>query len=343
MFRLLSRFPRASLLACAAALLCLPAAAQTVLTASSWVPPSHVLSEVQKDWCAQIEQKTVGKLKCNILPRAVTAPPGTFEAVRNGVVDVSFSVHGYTPGRFATTQMAEFPFLGNSSEAVSVAFARAYAKQPAMAEEHKGVKVLTVFTHGPGVVYNIRRPITKVDDLAGLKFRVGGGMVNEVGKALGMNITLKPSTESYELLSTGVMDGTLFPAESVESFKIEKVIKHATFFPGGLYNTSFVFMMNQAKYDALAPELKRAVDELSGETLARQFGRGWDRVDRRGMAFMQANGVAFVKADAAFVADVKARTAGLEGAWIKAAEAKGMKDAAKALAEFRAEIGKLEK
>ena len=125
MFRLLSRFPRASLLACAAALLCLPAAAQTVLTASSWVPPSHVLSEVQKDWCAQIEQKTVGKLKCNILPRAVTAPPGTFEAVRNGVVDVSFSVHGYTPGRFATTQMAEFPFLGNSSEAVSVAFARA--------------------------------------------------------------------------------------------------------------------------------------------------------------------------------------------------------------------------
>ena len=334
--------PASALLA--TALLTTPAAAQNVvLTASSWVPPSHVLSEVQKDWCAQIEQKTAGKLKCNILPRAVSAPPGTFEAVRNGLADVSFTVHGYTPGRFATTQMAEFPFLGNSSEAVSVAFQRAYAKQPSIGEEHKGVKVLAVFTHGPGVVYNIRRPITKVDDLAGLKFRVGGGMVNEVGKALGMNVTLKPSTESYELLSTGVMDGTLFPAESVESFKIEKVIKHATFFPGGLYNTSFVFMMNQAKYDSLGAELKKAVDELSGEVVARQFGRGWDRVDRRGMAFMQANGVAFVKADAAFVADVKARTAGLEGAWIKAAQAKGMADPAKALADFRAEIGKLEK
>ena len=328
----------------ASAMLALPAAAQSViLTASSWVPPSHVLSEVQKDWCAQIEQKTAGKLKCNILPRAVSAPPGTFEAVRNGLADVSFTVHGYTPGRFATTQMAEFPFLGNSSEAVSVAFQRAYAKQPSIGDEHKGVKVLAVFTHGPGVVYNIRRPITKVDDLAGLKFRVGGGMVSEVGKALGMNVTLKPSTESYELLSTGVMDGTLFPAESVESFKIEKVIKHATFFPGGLYNTSFVFMMNQAKYDSLGAELKKAVDELSGEVVARQFGRGWDKVDRRGMAFMQANGVAFVKADAAFVADVKTRTAGLEGAWIKAAQAKGMADPAKALAEFRAEIGKLEK
>jgi TRAP-type C4-dicarboxylate transport system substrate-binding protein len=43
-----------------------------------------------------------------------------------------------------------------------------------------------------------------------------------------MNVTLKPAPESYELLSTGVMDGTLFPAESVEGFKIDKVIKYAT-------------------------------------------------------------------------------------------------------------------
>jgi hypothetical protein len=87
-----------------------------------------------------------------------------------------------------------------------------------------------------------------------------------------MNVTLKPSTENYELLSTGVMDGTLFPAESVEAFKIEKVVRYGTFFPGGLYNTSFVFMMNQAKYDSLAPALKSAVDALAGEPLARQFG-----------------------------------------------------------------------
>ena len=112
--------------------------------------------------------------------------------------------------------------------------------------------MLAVFTHGPGIVFNTKRPITKVDDLQGLKFRVGGGMVNEITKTLGMNVTLKPAPESYELLSGGVMDGTLFPAESIESFKIDKMIKHATTFPGGLYNTSFVFMMNQAKYDKLS-------------------------------------------------------------------------------------------
>ena len=326
----------------AASLVATTASAQVVLTASSWLPPSHALTETQKEWCGLLEQKTAGKVKCNLLPRSVAAPPATFDAVRNGLADISFTVHGYTPGRFVTTQIAEFPFLGNNSEPVSVAFQRLYAKTPAMAEEHKGVKVIPVFTHGPGIVFNTKRPITKADELLGLKWRVGGGMVNEISKAMGMNVTLKPAPESYELLSTGVMDGTLFPAESVESFKIDKVIKYGTSFPGGLYNTSFVFMMNQAKYDSLAPDVKKAVDELSGEFAARMFGKGWDKVDRRGMAFMQAAGVQMSKADAGFVKAVTEKTDPLVDTWAKAAEAKGMKEPKKALAAFRADIAKLQ-
>jgi TRAP-type C4-dicarboxylate transport system substrate-binding protein len=320
-----------------------PAQAQTVLTASSWLAPSHILSETQKEWCGELEKKTGGKVKCNILPRAVAAPQGTFDAVRNGLADLSYTVQGYTPGRFVTTQMAEVPFLGNSSESTSVAFQRMYSKYPAIAAEHQGVKVLAVFTHGPGIVFNTKRPIAKVDDLAGLKFRVGGGMVNEISKALGVNATLKPAPESYELLSTGVMDGTLFPAESVESFKIDKVIKYATTFSGGLYNTAFVFMMNQATYDKQPADVKKAIDELSGEYAARKFGQGWDKVDRRGMAFMQAAGVQFTKADPAFVKAVQDKTGAVEDKWAAAAEAKGLKDAKKVLADYRAEIKKLEK
>jgi TRAP-type C4-dicarboxylate transport system substrate-binding protein len=216
-------------------------------------------------------------------------------------------------------------------------------KHPECAQEHQGVHVLAFFTHGPGIVFNTKHAVTKLEDLQGLKWRVGGGMVNEISKVLGMNVTLKPAPDSYELLSGGVMDGTLFPAESTESFKIDKIIKHATFFPGGLYNTSFVFMMNPATYDKLSPDLKKAVDAISGETAARLMGRNWDKVDRRGIALMQANNVQMVKADAKFVADVKAKTSGLEAKWVKDAEAKGLKDAAKILAEFRSEIAKAEK
>jgi TRAP-type C4-dicarboxylate transport system substrate-binding protein len=337
------RLPLIRLAAGAAlASMALGASAQTTLTLSSWVPPSHTLTETQKEWCEMLAQKVAGKIKCNVLPRAVSAPAATFDSVRNGLADISFTVHGYTPGRFVTTQFAEIPFLGQSAEASSVAFQRMYQKQPAMLEEHKGVKVIAVFTHGPGIVFNTKRPITKMDDLLGMKFRIGGGMVNDISKALGMNVTLKPAPESYELLSTGVMDGTLFPAESVEGFKIDKVIKYATLFPGGLYNTSFVFMMNQAKYDSLPADVKKAIDEMSGEFAARMIGKGWDKVDRRGMAFMQANGVQFTKADPAFVKAVTDKTSGLVDNWAKAAEAKGMKNPKKVLADFRAEIAKLQ-
>ncbi len=319
------------------------AQAQTVLTVSSWLPPTHTASMAQKEWCDLLEANTKGRIKCNILPRGVTPAPGTYDAVKNGLADLSYTVHGYTPGRFVTPQMAELPFLGNSAETISIAFSRVSSKHPEFAAEHPGVKVISLFTHGPGIVFNTKRPINKADDLSGLKFRVGGGMVNEMSKALGMNVTLKPAPDSYELLSSGVMDGTLFPAESTESFKIDKIIKHATTFPGGLYNTSFIFMMNQAKYEKLSPEDKKAVDDISGETAARIFGRGWDKVDRRAFALMQVNGVQVTKADAKFVKEIKDKTAPLEQAWIKAAEAKGLKNPAKVLADFRAEIAKLEK
>jgi TRAP-type transport system periplasmic protein len=331
-------------LALAASLLCAGAAqAQTVLTASSWIFPTHALSTAQKSWCDQLEANTKGKMKCNILPRGVTGGPGTYDAIKNGQADISFTVHGYTPGRFVATKMAEFPFLGNSSESLSVAFHKVASKYPAFEAEHPGVKVLAYFTHGPGIIFNTKRAITKPEDLSGLKFRVGGGMVNDVSQALGMNVTLKPANESFELLNGGVMDGTLFPAESIEGFKIDKLIKHATTFPGGLYNTSFVAFMNKAKYDSLTAEEKKAVDAISGENYARMFGRNWDNVDRRGHALMQANGTVITKADSKFVGDVKGKISALEAKWVAEAEAKGLKDAKKVLAEFRAEIAKQEK
>ena len=332
-----------ALAACAALGAAGTAAAQTVLTVSSWVPPTHSLSIAQKEWCELVEKNAAGKIKCNILPRAVANPPGTYDAVKNGLADVSFTVHGYTPGRFVLTQMAEFPFLGDQAEPISVAFNRVAMKYPAFAKEHQGVHVLAYFTHGPGIVFNTKRPVTKLEDLQGLKWRVGGGMVNEISKTLGMNVTLKPAPDSYELLSGGVMDGTLFPAESIESFKIDKVIKYATTFPGGLYNTSFVFMMNQGTYDKLDAAGRKAVDAASGEVAARIMGRNWDKVDRRAFGLMQANNVQVTKADAKFVADVKAKTSALEQKWVQEAKAKGLADPAKVLAEFRSEIAKASK
>jgi len=316
------------------------ASAQVVLTASSWVPPSHVLSQTQAKWCEEVAQATSNRVRCNILPKAVVAPPGTFDAIRDGQADLSFSVHGYTPGRYTMTQIAELPFLGDSAEANSVAYQRIYERHLRKADEHKGLKVIAVFTHGPGIILNTKRPIASIADLQGLKFRVGGGMVNEVGKALGANVTLRPAPESYELLSSGVMDGTFFPAESVQAFKLDKLIKHKTTFPGGLYNTSFAFVMNPATWNRIPKADQDAINKLSGEYAARMIGRAWDNVDRQSNAFMQTAGVVSTQASKAFVDEVRAGTAALESKWIADAKAKGLANPEQVLKEFRAEIAK---
>ena len=274
--------------------------AQTVFTVSSWLPPSHTLSTSQKAWCDMLEKESTGRMKCNILPKGVVAAPGTFDAVRDGLADISYTVDGYTPGRFINTQVAEFPFLGNNAVATSVAYQRIYSKHFAPLGEHRGVKVLAVFTHGPGVIFNSKKPVTSAAEAASLKFRIGGGNINELSKAMGWNTTLKAAPESFELLSTGVMDGTFFPDETIASFKLS-MIKHATDFPGGLYNTSFVFMMNPAKYNALSAQDKAVVDKLSGEPAARLFGEGWDKVDAASRELQKGQGVARITADKTFV------------------------------------------
>jgi TRAP-type C4-dicarboxylate transport system substrate-binding protein len=316
------------------------ASAQVVLTASSWLPPTHTLSQSQAKWCEGVSAATSGRVRCNILPKPVVAPAGTFDAVRDGLADLSYSVHGYTPGRYTMTQVAELPFLGDSAESTSIAYQRIYEKHLAKANEHKGLKVLTVFTHGPGIVFNTKKPVTSLADMQGLKFRVGGGMVNEIGKALGANVTLKPAPESYELLSSGVMDGVFFPAESVESFKLDKTIKHKTTFPGGLYNTSFAFVMNEGTWNKISKADQAAIEKLSGEAAARLFGRGWDSVDRRSNAFMQTAGVVHTVAGKPFVEEIRGKTSALEQKWVADAKGKGLANAEQVIKEFRAEIAK---
>jgi len=311
------------------------ASAQVTLTTSTWVPLDHAVTTSQAQWCEEVTKATSSRVKCNQLAKPVSPPGKTFDAIRDGLADVSFDVHGYSPGRFKLTELVELPFMGDSAEATSVAYQKIYDKHLAKLDEHKGLKVLAVFTHGPGVALNTKRSITKLSDFDGLKIRVGGGMVNEIGKVMGVNVTLKPAPQSYELLSSGVMDGVFFPAESVASFKLEKLIKYRTNFPGGLYNTSFAIAMNPDTWARIGKQDQEAITKLSGEYLARLIGRSWDRVDRNGSAVMQANGVEVVNADKAFIEEVRAKTNGLESKWITEAKARGLADPAGVLKEYR--------
>lgn len=317
------------------------ATAQTVtLNVSSWVPPSHLITaDVLVPLCKDMESATQGRVKCNMLPKAVVAPPQTFDAVRDELADLSFSAHGYTPGRFVATDIAEFPFLGDTSKSISVAYQRIHDRMLTKLDEHKGLHLMGVFTHGPGQIFNTKRAVNSLKDLDGMKIRVGGGLVVDIANALGTVPMLKPAPESYELLSQGVADGVFFPKEAAMSFKLVPLLKHATYVPGGLYNVTFGMVMNPAKWKQISVEDQAAINKLSGEALARRAGKAWDATDVRGEKALRDAGVPIVTASPEFVAEIRSRTTKLEQAWAEKAKAKGL-DGTAALAALRAEIVK---
>lgn len=326
-----------------ALLACAHGHAQVVLNASSSASPAHPLTaSMLVPFCADLSNVTQGRVRCNVLTKAPVGAPQTLDGVRGGVMDLSFITHGYTPGRFDLTEVAEFPFMGDTAEITSAAFQRIHDRMLARANEHRDVVLLAVFTHGPGQIYNTRRAIRSIDDLAGLKIRVGGGIGSEVAKSLGAVPMLKSATESYELLSSGIADGVFFPKDSPASFKLVPLIKHVTYVPGGLYNVSFAWVANPAKWRSIPASDLKLIEPLLGEALARRSGRAWDAADAVGEAAVRGAGIPIVVAGPRLVAEIRARTAPLEREWIATkARPKGV-DGEAALAALRAEIASLQ-
>lgn len=324
--------------AAALAVLSQPVAAQTTLTMSSWVAPNHLLTkDVLAVWGQQVEKATNGRVKLQMLPKHPSAAPGTFDAVRDDLVDVSYVTASYTPARHVLPLLAELPGGGATSVINSVAYSRIHWKYLQQVGEYKGVKLLGVFTHGPGQMFNTKRPINKVEDLAGMKIRTGGGIAEEMARALGASAFVKPAPESYELLSSGVADGTFFPLESIISFKLGSVVKYATLFPGGFYCSSFGFFMNEDKWNKLSKKDQDAIASVSGEPLALLAGKAWDTTDAEALEEMKRVGIQISTASPELVKGVQARAEAIDDKWVKDATAKGI-DGVKVLAEFHEEL-----
>ena len=317
-----------------------PALAQTTLTMSSWVSPTHhITAVVLQGWANEAEKVTNGRVKFQMLPKHPSAPPGTFDAVREGLVDLSYVTASYTPARHIMPMLPELPGAGDTALVNSVAYSRIHWKHLHKVGEYKGVKLLGVFTHGPGQMFT-KRPVHNINDVQGLKIRTGGGVAEAVAKALGTSAFVKPAPESYELLKSGVADGVFFPMESIISFKLDTVLEQATLFPGGMYSSAFGFFMNEEKWNKLPKQDQDALDKISGEWIARHAGQSWDEADKKGLEVLKKSGVRIVSADPAFVAEVKKRSASIIEDWIQKASAKGV-DGAKILAEFREELKKV--
>jgi TRAP-type transport system periplasmic protein len=306
-----------------------------MLPAQATIPSKALLP-----WAQKVEKESGGKIKVqmyNTMQLGGT-PPQLFDQARDGVVDLTWTVLGYTPGRFPKTEVFELPFITTTAEASSRAiqeYVEAYA-----ADEFKSVKLIAVHTHGPGL-FHTKNPITKLEDLKGMKIRGGSRIINNMLTKLGATPVGMPVPAVTEALSKGVLDGTTIPWEVVPAVKVQEIVhNHTTFFgPNGLYNSTFAFSMNRAAYEKLPADLKKVIDNNSGIETAALFGRAMDEGDKRGRGLAEKLGNNIVALDEAETKRWRDVAASVETDWVGEVKGKGI-DGVKLAAAARTLIAK---
>ncbi|OUR83811.1 C4-dicarboxylate ABC transporter substrate-binding protein [Colwellia psychrerythraea] len=308
------------------------AVAETVLRVATWLPPGHAMNaEMWPTWGKWIEEATEGRVKIK-LEYGMGHPKSMFDLVEDGVVDASFSYHGYVPGRFKLPQIAEQPGLGVNAEAASVALWRVQQKYFNKAEEFEGLTLAAIFTHGPGYVHTIK-PISTLADLKGKKIRIGGGIQSDLGKRLAITPIAAPGSKVYEMLQQGVIDGVFMPMGEQQSLRLYEVAPNVLAVPGGMYLGSFSIFINPDFLADLPKKDRDAIMSVSGEKLSAMAGSAWDNADAKGLTFAKNNGVT-VTSNKQLAQEFKQISKGLDDEWVESVKSKGV-DADAALKELR--------
>ncbi|WP_170581916.1 TRAP transporter substrate-binding protein [Ruegeria arenilitoris] len=263
-------------------------AADYTLTISSWAPPTHgINAKMWPKFVEMVEEATDGKVTAE-LKLGIAPPPAQMDLIMDGAADASIIFHGYQPGRFVTTKLIELPGYEGSAEAASVAYWRAYDKYLKAADEHRGVKVIALHTHGPAQLHT-SSPVTSMDQISGLKVRIPGGVGGDVGTALGATGIQVPAPKVYETLASKAADGVVMPFESRKGFKLTEVAPNVYEMPGGLYRGSFAFIMNEDTFADLPEDIQKVLEEnVFGEPLSREIGKIWDEIDAIGREATQS-------------------------------------------------------
>jgi TRAP-type C4-dicarboxylate transport system substrate-binding protein len=266
------------------------AQAQTIeLKFSTFVPPTHgFVVEVLEPLGKDIEKRTGGKVAVRVF--AGNSPFGKAEnqadQVKQGVVDIALGLNGIPRGRYLRSSIMEMPFVAESAASASKTL---WAMLPTtLAEDYKGLKVLALHCHNPGLFHTRDKKIEKLEDVRGLRMREPNAPTQALLKHLGATPVGMPPGQVYENIEKGVIDGAVFPWDAIKGFRLEGVLKYH--FDARVYTSCFHIVMNEAKYASLPADVKKAIDDTTGATMVNRFGELWNKWDQAGLDAVKARG-----------------------------------------------------
>ena len=233
---------------------------------TSW--PGGQGLQIFKDWCATIIEKTGGELE--FVPFGAQDVVGDFQlfdAVKNGVLQAMNPFTIYWAGRMpAAVFLTSYPLglrVPHEWDVFYYGLGGLEIARELFARE--GMHYVGPIHHGPNIIHS-KVPIRTIDDFAGRKMRLPGGMVAEVFQALGAKTTLLPGSEIFPALEKGTIDVADYVGPAVNyALGFSQVTKYISMGPPGMMSLYqpvdlMDLTVGMEPWNELSPEMKQFVE-----------------------------------------------------------------------------------
>jgi len=229
-------------------------------------------------WAERIGTASGGRIKVETYPAMQLGgqPRDLVQQLEDGVVDMIWTVPGFTPGRFMGTEGLELPFMNTGLSATQSPAAFQFIQKHLADNEYRGIKVIGINATDRALVHTTRKPIRTLEDFRGLRIRVAGRWIGEAVTALGATPVGIALPGVYEALARGQVDGMMINWAITQPFRFYEVAKFHSQPQGGIFQGMILTLMNMRSYNRLPADLKAVIDADAGAALSARLGAIWD-------------------------------------------------------------------
>ncbi len=246
--------------------------------------PAH--THMLDPWARQVEENSGGRVSIEIFPAMTLGgtPPELISQARDGVVDLVWTVNGYTPGLFPRTEVMELPNVYvNDPVAANLALFDMFESD--LEQEYEGVEVMFLHVHAGQGIHMRDKLVRSPDDFVGTTLRIPTRTGAWIIEALGSTPRQMPVPDLPGALQKGTVDGAFIPWEIIPPLRIQEQteyqIEGADMARFG--TTTFQVSMNKARWDSLPEDIQKAFKDASGREWWAEVGRIWRATDDFGI------------------------------------------------------------
>jgi tripartite ATP-independent transporter DctP family solute receptor len=235
----------------------------------------HPQAEGAQKFADLLKEKSGGQMTARLFPGGTLGGDvQTLSALQGGTVEMTVLNAGLLVGVDKDFGLVDLPFLFDTPQQADAVMDGPVGQALAAKLPAKGLVGLGYWELGFRNLTNNRRPVTKVDDIAGLKIRVvQSPLFIELFNTLGANAVPMPYPELYSAMETGTVDGQENPYSNILSAKFYEVQKHLTI-TKHVYNPQIVLVSGKL-WDKLNADERKAIQDAATE--ARDYQRALSR------------------------------------------------------------------